>query len=73
MSEPASPAGDEGGRPRRRAWNLLLLVPFLLLVTPLFNAREPELFGIPFFYWSQFAGVPVVVVCIATVFLMTRA
>lgn len=56
MSEPASRPGDEGARLRRRAWNLLLLVPFLLLVTPRFDAREPELFGIPFFYWSQFAG-----------------
>jgi hypothetical protein len=57
---------------RWSAWNLLLLVPFLMLVTPWFNSTEPRLFGLPFFYWSQFAFVPVGVVCVALVHVMTK-
>jgi hypothetical protein len=38
----------------------LLLLPFLgLLIVPLYNQDEPSLFGFPFFYWYQFAWVPV--------------
>jgi hypothetical protein len=54
------------------AWNLLLLVPFLMLVTPWFNTLEPRLFGMPFFYWAQFAFVPVGVICVAVVYVKTR-
>ena len=38
---------------------ILLLLPFLgLLLTPLYNAETPTLFGFPFFYWYQLAWVP---------------
>ena len=38
----------------------LLLLPFAgLLWPPLFNLRDPALFGFPFFYWYQLAWVPV--------------
>ena len=38
---------------------LLLLLPFIgLILVPLYNTREPELFGFPFFYWYQLAWVP---------------
>lgn len=57
---------------RWNAWNLLLLVPFLMLVTPWFNSIEPRLFGMPFFYWSQFCWVVIGVVCVAIVFRATR-
>lgn len=57
---------------RWSAWNLLLLVPFGMLVTPWFNSIEPRLFGMPFFYWSQFMWVPVGVVCVAIVYVKTR-
>ena len=53
-------------------WNLLLIVPLLVLVTPLFNMDGPRLFGMPFFYWVQFLFVPVGVVCVALVYLRTR-
>ncbi|MDQ3152112.1 MAG: DUF3311 domain-containing protein [Actinomycetota bacterium] len=53
-------------------WNLLLLVPLLMLVTPVFNRDEPRLFGFPFFYWYQFLWVPVGVLCVAIVFAKTR-
>lgn len=59
--------------PRRAsAWHLLLLVPFLALVTPWFNAIDPQLWGIPFFYWFQFAWIPVTVACLAVVHRRTR-
>ena len=51
----------------RSWWNLLLLVPLLMLVTPLWNFDEPRLFGLPMFYWSQFLFVPVGVVCVGLV------
>nr|WP_214367930.1 DUF3311 domain-containing protein [Pseudonocardia sp. H11422] len=60
-------------RNRRNRWNLLLVAPFVMLVTPLFNSIEPRLFGVPFFYWSQFAWVPVGVLCVAIVHRKTVA
>ena len=71
MSKPSS-AVRAGGGLRVTPWNLLLLIPFLTLVTPWFNSMEPRLFGMPFFYWAQFAFVPVGVVCVAVVYLRTR-
>lgn len=53
-------------------WNLLLLVPLLGLVTPLYNSVEPRLFGFPFFYWLQFLSIPLGVLCVALVYVKTR-
>ncbi|WP_433800716.1 DUF3311 domain-containing protein [Actinomycetospora sp. CA-084318] len=57
---------------RFRAWNLLLLVPLISLITPLFNQAEPTLFGLPFFYWFQIVVIPIGIVCTLTVHLVTR-
>ncbi|HET6499960.1 MAG TPA: DUF3311 domain-containing protein [Amycolatopsis sp.] len=57
---------------RLSAWNLLLLVPLLMLVTPWFNFDKPRVFGLPFFYWFQFLFVPVGVLSVAIVYVMTR-
>jgi hypothetical protein len=57
---------------RPRAWNLLLLVPLVVCLPPLFNAAEPGLGGFPFFYWFQLAIIPVGIACTVTVHLMTR-
>jgi len=39
---------------------ILLLLPFAgLLWVPFHNFTEPSLFGFPFFYWYQFAWVPI--------------
>lgn len=54
------------------AWNLLLLVPLLMLVTPWFNFDKPRLFGLPFFYWYQFLFVLVGVASVAIVYVMTK-
>ena len=71
MSEPRS-GTEPGGALRFSPWNLLLLLPFVMLVTPWINFDEPRLFGMPFFYWIQFAFVPVGVVAVAVVYLKTR-
>ena len=71
MSEPVSRTRADAGL-RLSPWNLLLLVPFLMLLTPWINSAEPRLFGMPFFYWVQFAFVPVGVICVAAVYLRTR-
>jgi Protein of unknown function (DUF3311) len=52
-------------------WNMLLMVPLLVLVTPLFNRDEPRVFGFPLFYWVQFLFIPVGVACVAVVYLKT--
>ena len=74
MSEPMS--GTRGVQRRDglrfSPWNLVLLLPFLTLVTPWWNSLEPRLFGMPFFYWSQFAFVLVGVGSVAVVFVRTR-
>jgi hypothetical protein len=55
-------------------WYLLLLVPIVLLAyPPLYNRQDPELGGLPFFYWYQLAVVPVGVACTAVAYLKTRA
>ncbi|MER5261098.1 DUF3311 domain-containing protein [Actinosynnema sp. NPDC002837] len=53
-------------------WNLLLVVPLLMLVTPWFNFDEPRVLGLPFFYWYQFAWVPVGVLCVGLVYVKTK-
>ena len=55
-----------------RWWNLLLLLPLLMLITAWFNKDEPRLFGMPFFYWYQLAFVFVGVACVAIVYAATK-
>lgn len=60
-------------RTDRSPWNWLLLVPILLVIwPPLYNRPDPELLGIPFFYWYQLFVIPVGVTCTALVYLRTR-
>jgi hypothetical protein len=53
-------------------WNLLLLLPLLMLVTPWFNSDQPRVLGMPVFYWSQFLWVVVGVVSVFLVYRMTN-
>jgi hypothetical protein len=55
-----------------RWWNLLLILPLLMLVTPWFNKDRPRLGGLPFFYWYQLAFVFVGVACVAIVYAATK-
>jgi hypothetical protein len=68
---PTPPTERQQGR-RFNAWNLLLLVPLLMLVTPWFNTDSPRLAGLPFFYWYQFAFVVIGVGSVWIVYAMTR-
>jgi hypothetical protein len=53
-------------------WNLVLLVPLIILLTPLYNRESPELFGMPFFYWFQFAMIIPGVLATLLVYRMTK-
>jgi hypothetical protein len=64
--------GKAGSGLRWNNWNLLLLVPLLMLITPLINFSGPQLLGLPFFYWSQFAFVVVGVLCVGVVYVKTK-
>jgi hypothetical protein len=56
------------GADMRWRW-CLLLVPFIgLLWLPFYNDRLPSLFGFPFFYWYQFAWVPITSLLIYAVY-----
>ena len=56
-----------------RWWLLMLLIPFVaLLWVPFYNRIEPAIFGIPFFYWYQFAWVILTSVIILIVDSRTR-
>ena len=69
---PSSPPDERRSGLRFNAWNLLLLVPLLMLITPWFNSDSPRLIGLPFFYWYQFLFVIVGVACVWIVYAMTK-
>lgn len=82
-STPSSPSSSPESRPPDRQgrrvsgvltspWNLLLLVPLLMLITPWYNRTDPKLIGLPFFYWFQFLFVIVGVVSVWIVYAATR-
>ncbi|HEY9085463.1 MAG TPA: DUF3311 domain-containing protein [Candidatus Tyrphobacter sp.] len=57
----------------RRAWNLLLLLPFVAYLDPAWYDRAtPRLFGFPFFYWYQLLWVALTSLLIASVILLER-
>ena len=63
-------------RPRKTGRNhrpvrLLVLLPFIALAwVPFYNRTEPELAGIPFFYWYQLAWIVIGAVLLAIVYLL---
>ena len=72
MTLPDEPPRRSGGPPLRsdrHPLNWLLLLPLLVtLIPPLYNRLQPELFGIPFFYWYQLAVISVGVICTLIVY-----
>ncbi|MDE2166733.1 MAG: DUF3311 domain-containing protein [Alphaproteobacteria bacterium] len=64
---------DGSGESRSgRWWYALLLVSFVaVLWVPFFNRVEPEIFGIPFFFWYQFLWVIISALITALVYLKT--
>lgn len=78
-SSPSSPSSQPPDRAGSRVsglilspWNLLLLLPLLMLVTPWYNHTDPKLAGLPFFYWFQFVFVIVGVGSVWIVYVATR-
>ena len=74
---PARPGSADGAarpvRSDRSPLNWLLLLPLLVtLVPPLYNRIDPEVGGIPFFYWYQLAVISVGVVCTYLVYRNAR-
>ncbi len=55
-----------------RASYVLLLVPFATLLAPVYLRATPELAGVPFFYWYQFAILAISAGLTAIVYVMTK-
>ncbi len=50
---------------------LLLLAPFIVLVwPPFYNADQPRLVGIPFFYWFQLCWIVITAVLTTIVYML---
>ena len=59
--------------PREARWTWLLVIPLIgTLIPPIYNTRDPELFGVPFFYWYQMLWIPLSVLCTLAVYRATR-
>ncbi len=53
-------------------WLALLLAPFVgVLWIPLFNRVDPQLWGVPFFFWYQFLWVIISALVTALVYFKT--
>jgi Protein of unknown function (DUF3311) len=52
----------------------LLLIPFAALIwVPFYNRVEPELAGVPFFYWYQLAWILIGAALVFLVYLIETA
>jgi uncharacterized protein DUF3311 len=52
---------------------VLLIPPVVLpLLVGVYDRTDPELFGFPFYYWFQFALIPVAAALTTAAFLLTR-
>ena len=59
-------------RETARGWYWLLILPFFGTFFPwIYNTNDPELFGMPFFYWYQMAWVPISVIITVIVYRAT--
>lgn len=65
--------GSGSGVLRPAVAGVCLLAPAVgLLWVPWYARGEPELVGIPFFYWYQFAWVPATSVLLRVAYLLLR-
>ena len=61
---------NNGGRRKFHPVYLMLLVPYVAFFwVPFYNRIEPQLLGIPFFYWWQILWVVLTAACIVPVYL----
>jgi hypothetical protein len=75
-SKSPPPAAGQPRRPqagRRSRWQWLVVVAVVIpLLTPLYNRVQPQLFGLPFFYWSQIAFIGLAAGVTAVVYQATK-
>jgi hypothetical protein len=58
---------------RNHGWYWLFAIPFVFTLLPwIYNTNDPELFGMPFFYWYQMLWVPITVVLTILVYIKTK-
>ncbi|HEU5347229.1 MAG TPA: DUF3311 domain-containing protein [Ktedonobacterales bacterium] len=71
---PDSTSNSNEGRSNAKAlWYLLLIVPFIAtLWVPFYAGRDPELIGIPFFYWYQFLWIIITSLITGLVYFVTK-
>jgi uncharacterized protein DUF3311 len=73
-NNPAPGAGTAA--PRRinaSPWSWLLVLPFIGVLVPAFyNKKDPELGGVPFFYWYQMLWIVISVAVTIIVYRATR-
>ncbi|HVB74602.1 MAG TPA: DUF3311 domain-containing protein [Ktedonobacteraceae bacterium] len=60
-------------RRKHRPWLLLLLLlPFAVTLWPgIYNVSQPQLIGIPFFYWFQILCIFLTAILMATLYYFT--
>ena len=69
VNVPSHPNGSRG----RWGWYLLLVVPFIaILWVPFYASAQPEVFGIPYFYWYQFLWILISAILTAIVYFATH-
>ncbi|MGH8889727.1 MAG: DUF3311 domain-containing protein [Acidothermaceae bacterium] len=62
-----------GGGVNFRLVNLLLLIPLIGTLPPMFyNSDDPRIGGMPFFYWYQLLWIPISVAVTYLVYHATR-
>ncbi|MEJ0071383.1 MAG: DUF3311 domain-containing protein [Pseudomonadota bacterium] len=62
-----------GSKPRSWWIWVALVAPYIaLLWLPFYNDRQPALVGFPFFYWYQFAWVPLTSLLLYLVYRRVR-
>lgn len=68
---PRAPASEQ--HEHVSGWYVLLLLPFIgVLWVPFYTSVQPDLAGVPFFYWYQFLWVVISAVLTAVVYFRTR-
>lgn len=72
MAYPRSPERHTPLRPRPRGRWLLIIPVAMPLLAPLYDRVNPQLWGIPFFFWYQMACALVAIVTISTVHLLSK-
>lgn len=74
-SRKGEPMIDEAARARRRRlwWYLLFVIQFAAVCwPPLYNKAEPQMAGLPFFYWYQLLWIVIGGVLTAIVYFATE-